>query len=293
MLDDGSTMTDIAYDELAREARIRALTMIYEAGSGHPGGSLSCMDLLTILYHQQLRRDGSPELRDRLVLSKGHACPALYAVGSQTGDIPLSECSGFRKIGRKLQGHPHVLDTPYVETSTGSLGQGFSTALGMALGNRHQGIGAHTFAILGDGEVQEGMVWEAAMFAAHYKLSQLCAILDYNKMQSDDTNANIMGLEPLADKWRAFGWNVTEIDGHVFPEIESALKRFVAEQLKPTIIIAHTIKGKGVSYMEGVPSWHGSVKLSDANLREALSDLKADDATIEACLNGSYWEVAL
>lgn len=285
-------MTEIAYEALAREARIRCLTMIYEAESGHPGGSLSCMDLLTVLYHRHMRRDVSPELRDRLVLSKGHACPALYAVGSLTGDVPMEECSGFRKIGRKLQGHPHVLDTPFVETSTGSLGQGFSTALGMALGNKHQGIGADTYAILGDGEIQEGMVWEAAMFAAHHRLSHLCGILDYNKMQSDDTNANIMGLEPLVAKWEAFGWCVLEIDGHDFNAIEEALSSFRAQKQKPTMIIAHTVKGQGVSYMAGVPSWHGSVKLSEENMREALADLKADAATIEACLNGTYWEVA-
>lgn len=279
-------------EQLAQEARIHALTMIYHAGSGHPGGALSTIEILVQLYFDHMNT--APERvadagRDRLVLSKGHACPALYAVGHLAGFLPRSELAGFRKLGRALQGHTHVGTTPFVEASTGSLGQGFSVSLGHALGQRHQGIDASAFAVLGDGEIQEGEVWEAAMFAAHHKLANLCVFLDYNKMQSDDTNANIMGLEPLADKWRAFGWHVLECDGHDFAQLRQALHAFEAEQTRPTIVIAHTIKGRGVSYMEGIPTWHGSVKMTDENLTTALTELGIADTA--PYLDGSLYEV--
>ncbi len=284
-------MTDLS--GLARQARTYALTMIYHAGSGHPGGSLSAIDLLCYLYFRELNyapdNPGRKD-RDRFILSKGHACPALYAVACLAGLLPKTELSGFRKIDRNLQGHPHVGTTPWVETSTGSLGQGFSVAAGMALGLRHLNNEARTYAIIGDGEVQEGQVWEAAMFAAHHRLNRLCTILDYNKMQSDDLNRNISEIEPLADKWRAFGWRVDEIDGHDFDQMERAFASFHNESDRPTLILAHTLKGKGVSYMEGLPNWHGSVALSDDDLERALRDLGIAREEIAAHLDLSVWE---
>jgi transketolase len=252
--------------------------MIHAAGSGHPGGCLSAADLLAYLFLNQLRFDPAnprwPE-RDRFVLSKGHACPALYAVAALVRIIPREQLSEFRKLGGRLQGHPHVVDTPWVETSTGSLGQGFSASVGMALGLRHQASKSRVYAMLGDGELQEGEVWEAAMCASHYRLNNLCAIVDYNKMQSDTTIAEIMSLEPLAAKWSAFNWKALEIDGHDFAQIAAAFDTARATTDRPTVIIAHTIKGKGVSFMEGIPTWHGSVKLRDDELGRALADLQA------------------
>ncbi len=270
--------------DIARQMRVDALAMIYRARSGHPGGSLSAVDLLCWLYVRELRYDAAnpdwPE-RDRFVLSKGHACPALYAAARQAGLINADDLRSFRKVGGMLQGHPHVGVTPWSETSTGSLGQGFSFAIGAALGLRHRGLAARVYAMLGDGELQEGEIWEGAMFAAHHKLDRLCAILDYNKMQSDDFNDRIMNIEPVVDKWRAFGWRVAEIDGHDFQEIEAALAQFRQTRGQPVMIVAHTVKGKGVGYMEGDPSWHGSVTLSEGDFREALADLGCDAATIE------------
>ncbi len=194
---------------IARRTRQLAIAGIYRAGSGHPGGAMSCADILGVLYGCELNIPGGAALdpdRDRFVLSKGHAAPALYAAWAAMGyvgdDIPLA----LRRIGTTAQGHPHVLDQPLSETSTGSLGQGVSVAVGMALGLRHQGRTARVYALLGDGECQEGEVWEAAMSAAHHRLANLCALIDYNKLQSDDRNANIMGLERFASNWRAFGW---------------------------------------------------------------------------------------
>ncbi len=279
---------------LAQIARRDALTMIYQAGSGHPGGALSAMELLVQLYFRQLRfrpQQSDWPGRDRFVLSKGHACPALYAVGALAGLVPRTALSSFRRIEGALQGHPHVGTTPWVEASTGSLGQGFSAAIGMALGLRHQGLDNEVYAMLGDGEMQEGQVWEGAMFAAHYRLDRLCVLIDYNKLQSDDTNAHILGLEPLADKWRAFGWALREIDGHDLAQIAAALEAFRHNRGRPFAILAHTIKGKGVGYMEGEPPWHGSVKLSPEQLRQALVDLGCDEVEIAARLDGSIWEV--
>lgn len=277
--------------EKARKAREYTLAMIHAAGSGHPGGSLSAIDLLCSIYFNQLRgRPDDPD-RDRFILSKGHACPALYAVGALIGLTPLSALAGFRKLNSPFQGHPHVGALPWVETSTGSLGQGFSVAIGMALGQRYKKKDSRVHVMLGDGEMQEGEIWEGAMFETHHRLKNLCAILDYNKMQSDDLNSNIMNLEPLADKWRAFGWHVLEIDGHDFAAIENAFKAFQGEPERPTFIIAHTIKGRGVSYMEGIPTWHGSVKMTDENLKIALADLGLNEPETAAWLNGSAWEV--
>ena len=193
--------------------------------------------------------------------------------------------NGLRKLNHELQGHTHRGVTPWVEASTGSLGQGFSFAIGEAKGLKMQNIDNRVYVMLGDGELQEGEVWEGVMFAGHHRLDNLCTIIDYNKMQSDDLNENIMGLEPLADKWQSFNWHVIEIDGHNFDEMEVAFNKARARKDKPTVIIAHTIKGKGVSYMEGSPVWHGSLKLSDEDLSQALLELGATEEEIKGYLN--------
>ncbi|HWD48849.1 MAG TPA: transketolase [Rhizomicrobium sp.] len=262
----------------ARFVRQHSIASIYHAGSGHPGGAMSSADILASLFGAELNfwaDNVSDPHRDRFVLSKGHAAPALYAVGAYYGFCDKKESLALRKLNSKFQGHPHVLDMPWVETSTGSLGQGFSVALGMAMGLRMQKSQARVYTLLGDGELQEGEVWEAAMCAVHHKLDNLCAIVDYNKLQSDDRNDNIMRLEPLAAKFRAFDWAVIEIDGHNVPEILTAFRRASATHLRPSLVIAHTIKGKGVGYMENVPTWHGSVKFTREQAEEALGDLGA------------------
>ena len=224
--------------------------------------------------------------RDRFILSKGHSAPALYAVAARAGIIPEDSLNGLRKINHDLQAHTHRKTTPWVEASTGSLGQGFSFAIGEAYGLRLQGLQSRVYVMIGDGEMQEGEIWEGAMFAAHHSLDNLCAFVDYNKLQSDDQNSNIIGLEPLVQKWTAFGWNVMEIDGHLNSEISEALKNANRTVDKPSMIIAHTVKGKGVSFMENVPSWHGSVKMTPEDLTSALVELGADDLEIERALNG-------
>jgi transketolase len=214
-----------------------------------------------------------PYVRDRFVLSKGHACPALYAALHLHGFFDRATLGSFRRLGGVLQGSP-TTTIPGVDATCGSLGQGFSIAIGLALGLRHLPETApRVFVMLGDGELQEGQIWEGAMAAGHYQLGNLCAIVDYNKMQSDDLNERIMRLEPLDAKWRAFNWHVRTIDGHNFEEIAGAFAGARAARDQPTVIIANTIKGKGVSYMEGVPSWHGSVKLTAEQIRQALADL--------------------
>jgi transketolase len=276
----------------AQKARCLALLSIHAAASGHPGGVLSCIDILTVIFDHMRFEPTAPHFpeRDRFVLSKGHAAPALYAVAALAGFIPVAELRGLRKLGHPLQGHPHVGTTPWVEASTGSLGQGFSSAIGMALGLRHQGNPAHVYTLLGDGEMQEGEVWEGLMCAANFRLSKLCAILDYNKMQSDDFNSNVMKIEPLKEKIQSFGWHTYEINGHDLQEIDECLNNAEKNILGPTFIIAHTTKGKGVSFMEGKPEWHGSVKLSDDNLVHALNDIGATQHEINGYINGSSWE---
>ena len=276
----------------ARAIRIGALLSIHSAGSGHPGGSLSCADLLAFIAANELKwgeADATSPDRNRFVLSKGHACPALYAAAAQAGLIPRRQLLSLRKRGSPLQGHPNVLELPWVETSTGSLGQGFSAAIGMAMGLRHRGSRARVFVMLGDGELQEGEVWEGAMCAAHYRLDNLCAVVDYNKMQSDDLNANIMGLEPLQAKWTAFGWNSVELDGHDPKAIAAAFDAARTFRGRPSVLIAHTKKGRGVSYMEGMPLWHGSVRLSDEDLRAALADLGASETFVTSYFSGTLW----
>ncbi|HEY0107665.1 MAG TPA: transketolase [Rhizomicrobium sp.] len=269
--------------------RKHTIASIYHAGSGHPGGALSCADLLACLFGAELNFWPNAILdphRDRFVLSKGHAAPALYAVGAQYGFCDPKAALRLRKLGSPFQGHPHVLDLPWVETSTGSLGQGFSVALGMAMGLKLQKSSARVYTLLGDGELQEGEVWEAAMCAAHHCLDNLCVIIDYNKLQSDNRNSAIMRLEPLAAKWRAFDWGIAEIDGHDIHEILATFRRAGVTKHRPSVIIAHTIKGKGVKYMEDVPQWHGSVKLTREQAEDALRSLGAKGAEIEELLDG-------
>ena len=283
---------DLASDlaEAAAYVRKHSIASIYHAGSGHPGGAMSCADILACLYGAELNvwpnAINDPH-RDRFVLSKGHGAPALYAVGAHYGFCGKKASLALRKIGSPFQGHPHVIDLPWVETSTGSLGQGFSVALGMAMGLKMQKSSARVYTLLGDGELQEGEVWEAAMCAAHHQLDNLCAVIDYNKMQSDNLNANIMGLEPLAAKFRAFGWGVAEIDGHDINAILKAFGRAGATHGRPSILIAHTIKGKGVPYMEGIPTWHGSVKLTREQAVDALHALGASRNEIKELIDDS------
>ena len=280
-------------EDLSRRLRIDSLVAIYHAGSGHPGGALSAADLIAYLCSEVLAwpagKDETGE-RDRFVLSKGHACSALYSAAAECGVIPHGMLLTFRKLGSPLQGHPHVLDTPWVETSTGSLGQGFSASIGMALGLRYQQSAARVYVMLGDGELQEGEVWEGAMCAGHYKLDNLCAILDYNKLQSDDFNENIMGLEPIRAKWEAFRWHVVEIDGHDFPSIYNAFAEARQTQGAPTLILANTVKGKGISFMENSPLWHGSVKLRDDELKRGLRELDVSEQDLGRYLDGSIWQ---
>ena len=278
-------------EDIAKAAaftRQHAIASIYHAGSGHPGGAMSSADILACLYGAELNLwpdSVNDPLRDRFVLSKGHGAPALYAVGSYYGFCNRREALALRKLNSKFQGHPHVLDLPWVETSTGSLGQGFSVALGMAMGLKIQKNPARVYTLLGDGELQEGEVWEAAMCAAHHKLDNLCAIIDYNKLQSDDRNDNIMRLEPLGAKFRAFDWAVIEVDGHNIPEILTAFRRTASTGGRPSIIIAHTVKGKGVPYMENIPTWHGSVKLTREQAEDALQALGASREEITEYLS--------
>jgi transketolase len=262
--------------ELARKVRREIIKMIGEAGSGHPGGSLSMVEILVYLYFRHLRVDPDNskwEERDRLVLSKGHGAPALYAVLALKGFFPLAELATLRKPGSRLQGHPDMLLTPGIDMTTGSLGQGLSVANGMAFAARLAKRDFGVFAIIGDGECQEGQIWEAAMAAGYHKLNNLTVFLDYNKLQLDGPLLRIMDLEPLAEKWRAFNWEVQEIDGHVFADIARALEDARAHREKPYLIIAHTIKGKGVSFMEGNPAWHGKAPNAE-EMEKALREIE-------------------
>lgn len=272
----------------ARFVRQHVIASIYRATSGHPGGSLSCADILAALFGAELNiwpNSIDDPARDRFVLSKGHAAPALYAIGAYHGFCGKQASLALRKLNSPFQGHPHIGDLPWVETSTGSLGQGFSVALGMAMGLKLQKSTARVYTVLGDGELQEGEVWEGAMCAAHHKLDNFCAIIDYNKLQSDARNDAIMRLEPLAAKWRAFDWAVAEIDGHDIPQILATFRRAGATRERPSVIIAHTVKGNGVPYMENVPAWHGSVKLTRDQAEDALRALGATHTEIREYLD--------
>ncbi len=261
---------------IARELRIDILKMLNAAGSGHIGGSLSAVEILVALFFAKLRfRPQEPkwEDRDRLVLSKGHGVPALYAIMAKVGYFPRSELMTLRKQNSRLQGHPSMIDLPGIEMSTGSLGQGLSVAHGMSLGLRLDEKDARVYAVLGDGEMEEGMVWEGAMSAAHYRSDNLCVIADRNRIQQDGFVENIMNLEPLADKWKAFGWNVIDIDGHDIAQVIHALDQAETIKGKPTAIIAQTIKGGGVSIFANNPKYHG-VSPTDDELAVALKELE-------------------
>ena len=262
----------------ALEIRKWVIESVYRAGSGHPGGSLSIADILACLYFHEMRHDPkNPRWkdRDRLVLSKGHAAPALYAALALAGYFDIAELKNLRKIGHFLQGHPCMKKVPGVDMSTGSLGQGLSVAVGMAIAGKLDEKDYRVFAILGDGEVQEGQIWEAANSASKYKLDNLIAILDRNKLQIDGPTEEIMPVEPLAWKWKAFGWDVMEINGHNIEEILDAFHEIKLNE-KPTIIIANTIKGKGVSFMEGTLSFHGKPPTYEQYVK-AMSELEQEE----------------
>ncbi|MBM3945987.1 MAG: transketolase [SAR202 cluster bacterium] len=260
---------------LARDVRRDIVTMTSAANSGHPGGSLSAVEVLTALYGCVLRHNPAdprwPE-RDRFVLSKGHACPVLYSTLARFGYFPVDELTTFRQIDSRLQGHAHVM-TPGVEMSSGSLGQGLSFGIGTALAGRLDGRSYRTYVLLGDGECDEGQVWEAAMAAAHYRVDTLTALVDRNGIQNDRFVSQVMEIEPLADKWRAFGWHVVEIDGHDHAQVLRALGEAKATAGRPTVIIARTVKGKGVSFMENNPDFHGRAANKD-ELAVALRELE-------------------
>jgi len=253
------------------------IKMIGAAGSGHPGGSLSCADIITVLYfHHMNHRPNEPNWpdRDRFVLSKGHGCPALYSALARSGYFDEKELLNLRKLGSCLQGHPDCQKTPGVDISTGSLGLGFSSSVGIALNAKIDKSDYRTYALIGDGESQEGIIWEAAMFASQYKLDNLVAILDNNGLQIDGLVNEIVSIEPIADKWKAFGWEVIEVDGH---DVSSLVQAFeIADKIKhkPAIIIAKTIKGKGVSFMENEVDWHG-VAPNKEQVEKALRELES------------------
>jgi transketolase len=250
--------------KITQEIRVDIIRMLTEAGSGHPGGSLSAAEIVTTLFFHKMRHRPEepfwPE-RDRFILSKGHCCPVLYAALAEAGYIPKEELLTLRKLGSRLQGHPYPgppnRRLPGVEAATGSLGQGLSIAIGMALAGRLAKREYRVYAMLGDGECQAGQIWEAVMLAPKYQLDHLSAIVDRNKIQNDDFVERTLSLEPFRAKWEAFGWHVIQINGHEIPQVVKALDEAEAVKGKPTVIIAHTVKGKGVSFMENNPDWHG------------------------------------
>ncbi len=261
--------------EIARRVRIHIVKSTHEAGSGHPGGSLSATDILTVLYFSEMKHDPEDlawEKRDRFVLSKGHAAPALYGVLAEAGYFPTDELMTLRKLGSRLQGHPDMLKVPGVDASTGSLGQGLSIACGMALAAKIDRRSYRVFAICGDGEVQSGQIWEAAMFASHHKLDNIIVFLDRNQLQIDGSIEDVLSIEPIVSKWRSFGWHTQEINGHDMEEISKAIERANEVDGKPSMIIAHTVKGKGVTFMEGSLSFHGKAA-NDEQLEIALKEL--------------------
>jgi transketolase len=264
----------VGYQSKARLLRQEILKVINSAGSGHPGGSLSCVEILISLYYYKMRhRPEEPSwfARDRFIMSKGHACPALYTILADCGYFPRKELMRFRKLGSMLQGHAYR-GVPGVELSTGSLGQGLAVSVGIAIGSRLSKTNFNIYTLLGDGEIQEGQVWEAAMSAAHHKTHNLCAILDCNGVQENGPTSEIMNEEPILDKFRSFGWHVIEINGHDFEEIIRAFDEFEKINDAPTFIKANTIKGKGVSFMEGQSKWHGKPP-GDEELHKALEEL--------------------
>jgi transketolase len=262
-------------EEIARQIRIDLLEMIYTRKSGHPGGSLSAADIITALFFHQMRIDPERpnwENRDRFILSKGHACSTLYAVLAKKGFFPEQICEAWGQIGCCLQGHPDRIKTPGVDMTSGCLGHGINIAAGLCLAARLKGQDYRTYVLLGDGEIQAGILWEGAMLAGKYKLDTLIAVMDYNRVQLDGRVEDIMPIEPVRAKWEAFNWAVMEIDGHNIKQIVDALDKATETKGKPTIIIASTVKGKGVSYMEGKSEWHGKVP-SDEEFKQAMKEL--------------------
>ena len=263
-------------ESIALENRITALKMIHRAGSGHPGGTLSCAEIITYLYESELRiNHDEPHWidRDRFVLSKGHACPILYAELARLGFFHSEHLMTLRQPGSILQGMPDMNITPGVDMTTGSLGIGFSAAVGMALAAQMRKSPARIYCIIGDGEIAEGMIWEGMLFAAHFSLNNIVCFLDHNQFSSDSSVKNILNVEPYADKFKSFGWYTAEIEGHDFEQIAQGLTQARSSN-SPAFLIAHTIKGKGVPYMENDPNWHGSLVLTDKQLSDAVMALE-------------------
>ncbi len=272
----------------AYKIRKHAIDAVYSASSGHPGGSLSIADILSVLYFDEMNvdpQDSKNPDRDRFVLSKGHCAPALYGALAERGFIPVEDVKTFRRSDSYLQGHPDMKGVNGVEMSTGSLGQGICAANGMALAAKLDNKDYRVYAALGDGELEEGQVWEAAMFAAHYKLDNLCAFVDFNGLQIDGDITKVMNPTPIDKKFEAFGWNVIVIDAHNIDEIKAALKSAKETKGKPTVVIAKSIKGKGVSYMENNAAWHGAAPKENEYI-QAMDELNAKIAELEAKING-------
>ena len=276
-------MSDEELKHLANEVRKGIVTGVHAAKSGHPGGSLGATEIMTYLYFEEMNIDPADPRRadrDRFVLSKGHCAPALYAVLAERGFFSKEDLLTLRHIGSHLQGHPNMNTTPGVDMSTGSLGQGVSVAAGMALGAKYENKNLRVYTATGDGEIQEGQIWEALMFAAHYKLDNLCVIVDNNNLQIDGEVSKVMSPYPIDEKLKAFGFEVICIDGHSFDEIEAAFEKAKTVKDKPTAIIAKTVKGKGVSFMENQASWHGTAPNGE-QYETAMSELKAQLASLE------------
>ena len=276
-------MTNQELAKVANEVRKGVVTAVHAAKSGHPGGSLGAADIMTYLYFEEMNIDpADPHKadRDRFVLSKGHAAPGLYSVLANRGYFPVEELETLRHIGSRLQGHPNMNTVPGVDMSTGSLGQGISAACGMALAARQQGKSCRVYTLLGDGEIQEGQVWEAMMFAHHYKLDNLCVIIDNNGLQIDGNVADVMSPYPIPEKLRAFGFEVAEIDGHDFEQMESAFAKARETKGVPFAIVMKTTKGKGVSFMENQAGWHGKAP-NDEEFEIAMNELSAQLAEVE------------
>lgn len=263
------------FEKIASQIRIDVIEQVHSAGSGHPGGSLSAADIVTALYFKEMNIDPKePAMkgRDKFVLSKGHAAPVQYAALAERGYFPKEELLTLRKLGSHLQGHPNRDKVPGIEMSTGSLGQGFAVCVGMALANKLDGDDGRIYTLLGDGELQEGLIWEAAMASAHYKLDNMCVIVDWNGLQIDGNNDDVMTVKPIDEKFKAFGFNVVIIDGHNFGEIFEAFDNARECKGKPTVIIAKTHKGRGVSFMEDQAGWHGKAP-DDEQTKQAIEEL--------------------
>ena len=276
-------MTTRQLELIAARGRRLGMEMVFRAASGHIGGSLSAMDILTELYFEELRVDtAEPKApgRDRFVMSKGHCTPALYSILALKGFFPEKQLELFRSIEGHMSGHPDMVNVPGVDMSTGSLGQGLSAAVGMAIAGKMDGAGYRVYALMGDGEIEEGQIWEAAMSAAKYGLSNLCGIVDVNGLQIDGRTADVMPSEPLDKKFEAFGWNVIKADGHDFDSLRAALAAAKAEKSRPGVILAKTVKGKGVSFMENDAGWHGKAPNAE-QFKQAMAELNAAVAKLE------------